>query len=147
MSSNHNESVITLIKFPGSLEELGKGVVYFNALRTGKSTISRMIQYKVIQDQITKREQINYSVADPSTVSKDLIIRIKLSNWFVKNYPNLKIEGIVRLYGESIRKNTPSRKSNILNQSDIFNLFDVNQTFTLRHYAEPTRAFNIIKLD
>lgn len=135
------------MKFPSSLEELGKGIVYFNALRSGRSMFSRMMQYKVIQDQITKREQINHSAADPSTVSKDLVIRIKLSNWFVKNYPNLKIEGIVRLYGQSIRKKTPSRKSNILNQSDIFNLFDVNQTFTLWHYAELTRAFNITKLD
>lgn len=137
----------SIMKFPSSLEELGKGIVHFNALRTGRSMFSRMIQYKVIQDQITKREQINYSAADPGTVSKDLIIRIKLSNWFVKNYPNLKIEGIVKRYGELIRKKTPSRKSNILNQSNIFNLFDVNQTFTLWHYAELTRAFNITKLD
>ena len=135
------------MKIPSSLEELGKGIVYFNALRTGRSTISRMIQYKVIQDQITKREQINYSAADPSTVSKDLIIRIKLSNWFVKNYPNLKIEGIVKLYTSAIRKKPPARKTIILDEKDIVDLFDVNKHFTLWHYAELTRALKINSLD
>lgn len=147
MNAEHSKAASSLMGSPIPFEELSDRLVISSSRQTGKSALSRAIQDMIIQKLISGREHVNYGVADLGRASMSLVIRIKLSNWFVKNYPTMKIAGVVKLYASAIRKKPPARKTIILDEKDVVDLFDVNKHFTLWHYAELTRALNITNLD